>query len=158
MSALPTDQEFALSTYNFRLATLLCLGMPIPLSDWSGSCKCGAQLDNSGYHLLTCKTGGGPVWSNNTTAATWGDCLQDVHAHLKREPRHIHSSSDCRPDLVMFESASGANVKLDIALAHPWSSDTFPKSVEIDGAAAKRQEERKHPRYKRELLVARLFP
>ena len=53
LSALPTDEEFALSTYNFRLATLLRLGMPIPLSDWSGSCNCGTQLDNSGYHLLT---------------------------------------------------------------------------------------------------------
>ena len=55
LSALPTDQEFSLSTYDFRLATLLHLGMSIPLSDWSGSCNCGTQLDNSGYHPLTCK-------------------------------------------------------------------------------------------------------
>ena len=42
--------------------------------------------------------------------------------------------------------------KLDIALAPSWSSDTFPKSAEIDGAAAKRLEERKHSRYKKERL------
>ena len=66
LSALPTNQEFALSPYDFRLATLLHLEMPIPLSDWSGSCNCGTQLDNSGYHLLTCKTGEGPVWSHDT--------------------------------------------------------------------------------------------
>ena len=53
---------------------------------------------------------------------------------------------------MVFDSASGANVKLDIALAHPWSSDTFPKSAEIDGTAAKRQEERKNCRYKKERL------
>ena len=83
---------------------------------------------------------------HNTIAATWGDCLRDVHAHFKQEARHLHSSSDCRPDLVVLDSASGVTIELDIALAHPWSSDTFPKSAEIDGAAAKRQEERKHSR------------
>ncbi|XP_062507564.1 uncharacterized protein LOC134183980 [Corticium candelabrum] len=88
----------------------------------------------------------------HTIAATWRDCLRDVHAHFKREPRHLHPSSDCRLDLVMFDSASGANAELEIALAHPWSSDTFPKSAEIDGAAAKRQEERKNSRYKKERL------
>ena len=53
---------------------------------------------------------------------------------------------------MMFDSASGANVELDIALAHPWSSDTFHKSAEIDGVPAKRREERKHSRYKKERL------
>ena len=52
----------------------------------------------------------------------------------------------------MFDSASVANVELDIALAHPWSSDTFPKSAEIDGAADKQREERKHSSYKKETL------
>ncbi|XP_062507491.1 uncharacterized protein LOC134183920 [Corticium candelabrum] len=52
----------------------------------------------------------------------------------------------------MFDSASGANDELDIALAHPWSSDTFPMSAEIDEAAAKWREERKNSRYKKERL------
>ena len=91
-------------------------------------------------------------WSHDTIATTWEDYLQDVHAHFKQEPRHLHSSSDCRPALVMFDSASGANVKLDNALAHPCSSDTFPTSADIDGAAAKRREEKKHSRYKKERL------
>ena len=54
---------------------------------------------------------------------------------------------------MVFASASGANVELDIELAHPWSSDTFPKSAEIDEATAKRREERKHSRYKKERLL-----
>ena len=35
LSALPTNQEFVLTTYDFCLMTLLRLGMLIPLSDWS---------------------------------------------------------------------------------------------------------------------------
>ena len=71
---------------------------------------------------------------------------------LQARTIHLHSSSDCRPDLVVFDSASRADVKLDIAIAHCWTSDTFPKSAEIDGAATKRREERKHSRYKLERL------
>ena len=58
--------------------------MPIPLSDWCGSCNCGAQLYNSGYHLLTCKTGGGPVWSHDIIAATWGDGFE-TYMHTSSE-------------------------------------------------------------------------
>ena len=31
----------------------------------SGQCDCGEELDSDGYHLITCKTGGGPVISHN---------------------------------------------------------------------------------------------
>ena len=64
--------------------------------------------------------------------------------HTSSENQDIFILADCRPDLVVFESASRDNVELDIALAHPWSSDTFPKSAEIYGAPAKWREERKH--------------
>ena len=41
-------------------------------------------------------------------------------------------------------------MELDVALAHPWSSDIFPTSATTDGAAASRREERKKARYDRE--------
>ena len=51
---------------------------------------------------------------------------------------------------MVFDSTAGANIELHIALAHLWSSDTFPKSAEIDGGTATRQKERKNSRYKQD--------
>ena len=57
-----------------------------------------------------------------------------------------------RPDIVAFDPDKGCNVDLDIALAHPWSSDIFPRSSESDGAAAERRKERKKANYAKENL------
>ena len=51
-----------------------------------------------------------------------------------------------------FDPNKGCNVDLDIGLAHPWSSDIFPRSSESDGAAAERTEERKKAKYAKENL------
>ena len=72
--------------------------------------------------------------------------------HHRREPRHRNSNSNDRPDIVAFDPDKGYNVDLDIALAHPWISDIFPKSSESDGAAAERREERKKAKYAKENL------
>ena len=137
---------------NFRLATFLRLGLSIHLSDWMTTCNCRATLDGSGYHLLTCKSGGGPVWSHEAIASTWSNCLREINVHHRREPRHRYSNSNDRPDIVAFDPDKGYNVDLDIALAHPWSSDIFPRSSESDGAAAERREERKKAKYAKENL------
>ena len=47
------------------------LGFPIPFPEWVNKCDCGRPLDVDGFdadafHLLTCKTGGGPVWSHDS--------------------------------------------------------------------------------------------
>ena len=59
MSAIPSSSHVALSQYNFRLATMMRLECDIPAS--SSCCDCGKKLDIQGYHLITCKAGGGPV-------------------------------------------------------------------------------------------------
>ena len=40
----------------------------MPFSSWSNSCECGKSLesDTDEYHLLTCNTGGGPVYTHNS--------------------------------------------------------------------------------------------
>ena len=126
--------------------------MPISVSEWITDCNCGASLDDSGYHLLTCKTGGGPVWSHESVASVWSDCLKNLNIPHRREPQHRYMTSENRPDIVVFDSQRGANIELDVALAHPWSSDIFPKSSDVDGAAAKRREDRKEDKYKKERL------
>ena len=56
-----------------------------------------------------------------------------------------------------FDLDKGCHIDLDIALAHPWSSDIFPKSSESDGAAAERKdrEKRRKAKYAKETLPGR---
>ena len=121
----PNFRMFALNSHEIRLATFLRFGLSIPLSDWMTTCNCGATLDGSGYHLLTCKSGGGPVWSHEAIASTWPDCLRELNVHHRREPQHRYLNSNDRPDIVASDPDKGCNVDLDIALAHSWSSDIF---------------------------------
>ena len=90
----------ALNSCDFRLASFLRLGLPIAFSSWTTTCNCGALIDDSGYHLLTCKTGGGPVWSHELILSIWSDCFCGLHIHHRREPRSRYTTTDNRPDIV----------------------------------------------------------
>ena len=52
----------------------------------------------------------------------------------------------------IFDSDIGNNVDLDISLAHPWSSDIFPSSAGVSGAAAERRADRKKEKYSKQQL------
>ena len=101
------------------------------------------------------QTSCGPVWSHEAIASTWSDCLRELNVYQRREPRHRYLNSNDRPDIVAFDLDKGCNIDLDIALAHPWSSDIFPRSSESDGAAAERREERKKAKDTKENLPGR---
>ena len=70
--------------------------------------------------------------------------------NTQKEPKDRYAISDSRPDIVVFDTGIGSNVELDIALAHPWSSDIFPTSATMERAAAARREDRKLARYEKE--------
>ena len=65
LDVIPTSAKHALKTNEFSLASYLRLGVVLPFTNWIKNCDCGHDLDEYGYHLLTCKYGGGPVWSHN---------------------------------------------------------------------------------------------
>ena len=96
LHALPTSYGFALNPCEFRLACRVRLGLPITISKWVESCNCNASLDNSGYHLLTCKTGEGPIWSHESIAGVWSECLRSLRIHHCREPRNRYTNSERR--------------------------------------------------------------
>ena len=146
LNAIPTSEAFALSSCEFRLASFLRLGLPTSLSSWITICNCGADVDDSSYHLLTCKTGGGPVWCHESISSIWSDCFCRLRIHHRREPRNRYTTTDNRPDIVFFNFDTGYNIDLDISLAHPWSSDIFPTS------AADRRADRKKAKYNKQQL------
>ncbi|XP_062523315.1 uncharacterized protein LOC134197978 [Corticium candelabrum] len=110
---------------------------------------CGTALDPEGYHLITCKTGGGPVWSHNSIVSAWSECLKRVSLPHTVEPRDCYSSSQSRPDIAVY-NATDFNVELDISLAHPWSTDIISVAATTDGSAASKREGKKREKYSRE--------
>ncbi len=152
INTIPTSQKLALESRDFRLAACMRLGLSMPFKGYIQRCDCGVSLDGSGYHFLTCKWGGGPVWSHESIATVWADCLRDLHIHHRREPRNRYSNSNDRPDISVFDCGSGSNVDLDISLAHPWSSEIVSSAAHTDGAAALKREEKKLTKYYKQLL------
>ena len=67
LTAIPESTNFTFQQYEYCLARLLRLGLQSPAVSWIKKCECGAVLDDKGYHLLTCKKGGGPVWSHDSS-------------------------------------------------------------------------------------------
>ena len=102
---------------------------------------------------MTCKTGGGPVWTHEALANTWSDCLQQLNISHQREPRDHYSNSDDRPDIVAFDSYSGCDIELDISVAHPWNKDILSQAADEDGIPAAKREVFKKKKYSSELDV-----
>ena len=119
LDVIPTSAKHALKTNKFSLVSYLRLGVALSFTNWIKKCDCGHDLDEYGYHLLTCKYGGGPVWSHNSVLNGWSECLSDLHLPHQTEPRHQYINTEDRPDITMFDPNTGQNLDLDVSLAHP---------------------------------------
>ena len=162
-SAIPSFNKFALSSSNFTLAASIRLGLPIPFPEWVNKCDCGRSIDvdgfdADGFHLLTCKTGGGPVWTHDSMVSVWAECLGSLNLHHKCEPRDRYTNSNNRADILILDSETGSNVELDVALAHPWATDILLRAVTTGGSAALRREQIKENKYIEERLPGRYSP
>ena len=102
LNAISTSEAFALSSCGFHKASFLHLGLPISLSNCTTTCNCGADIDDSGYHSLTCKAGGGPVWSHESISSTRSDCFHRLQIHHRREPRNRYITTDNKPNIVFL--------------------------------------------------------
>ena len=125
----------------------------MPLHSVTKTCECGKDIDCHGYHLITCKTRGGPVWTHETVANIWSDCLKHLHITHQREHRNSYSNSDDRPDIIAFDTDSGCDIELDISITHPWAGHTLSQSAIEDGVAAAKREQEKIQNYGNELDI-----
>ena len=131
LSAVPSSKKFALSPNSCISAASMRLWIPVSFPEWVNKCNCGRTLDikgsdADGLHLLTCKNGGGPVWTHDSMMSVWSECLSSVHLPHKCEPGDRYTYSNNRPDILVYDSETGSNVELDVALAHPRASDVLP--------------------------------
>ena len=61
-------------------------------------------------------------------------------------------------DILIFDSETGHNVELDVALAHPWASDILLRAATTGGSAALRREQSKENKYREETLPGGYSP
>ena len=139
------------------------LGIPVSFPEWVDKCDCGRNLDikgsdTDGFHLLTCKNGGGPVWTHDSMMSVWSECLSSVHLLHKCDPRDRSTHSNNRPDILVYDSETESNVELDVALAHPWASDILPRAATTGGSAAMRRKQIKENKYAQERLPGGYSP
>ena len=118
----------------------------------SSSCDFGKELDIQGYRLITCKTGGGPVHTHNSIVSAWSNCLSQLNLLHKLEPQYRYVNSDKRSDVLVYDPDSGADIELDVSLAHPWCLDSVKAASREEGVAAMKREEKKEAKYNSELL------
>ena len=153
IDAIPSCGKLSMKPSEYRLATYIRLGMSMPFRSLIATCECGRSLDSEGFHLLTCKHGGGPVRMHNAVVAGWSDCFRDLDLHHKLEPRDRYVNTEDRPDITVFDTQSGSTVELDISMAHPHSCDyIITRAAKQEGAAAEYREKKK-TKYDKERLA-----
>ena len=134
LDSIPTSTKFALNVADFCVATRLKLGCDMPLAAALDSCECRQSLNSKGYHLLTCKHGGGLIWTHGSIVNVWANCLGHLHTTHKTESKNLYDCNNCQPDIVYFNPQSGTDVELDISLVHLWNGDMLSLASKQDGA------------------------
>ncbi|XP_062520998.1 uncharacterized protein LOC134195922 [Corticium candelabrum] len=154
LQAIPSAPKFVLKFSEFRVAAFLRLGIPLPYSQIVTKCDCSRSFDEHGYHLLTCKFGGGPVWQHNTIVSTRAKCLDGVNIPHQVELRNRYTDSDNRLDITTYDPTGHLTKDLDISLTHPHSCDTVQSAAKISGYAAELREKCKMTKYGQQQSIA----
>ena len=84
--------------------------------------------------------------------------MSSVHLPQKCEPRDCYTHSNNWPDILVYDSETGPNVELDVAIAHPWASDILPRAATSGGSTAMRREQIKKNKYAHERLPGGYSP
>ena len=151
------SEKFALSPSKVTLATLMRLGLPIHYPECINKCDCRRPSeihgeDVNGFHLITCKTGCGQVWTHDSMMSVWSECLSSLHLPHKCELRYRYMNSNNRPDILVADSETDSNIELDVALARLWAADISSHASTTAGSAAVRRKELKLSKYEEKKL------
>ena len=83
LNVIPTSDKHAVKSNQFSLACYLRLGLAFPFINWIRTCDCGHDLDEQGFHLLTCKYANNlPSNSSRNLAAAYTDLSRGFYWRL----------------------------------------------------------------------------
>lgn len=113
-----------------------------------------SRSDDQGYHLITCKLGGGPSWTRESMKSRWSQCLRELQLSHRQEPVHQYSDNEKRETQHhSFDRGSGSKVELDVSLAHP-----LLKASTEAGYTETREKTKKDDKYGNELRLGPITP
>ena len=148
LDAVRSSQHLMFSNAEFQLACLLRLGAAIPAMCQLDHCepKCNHEVDNFGYHVMTCQWRGGPIHRHDAITDVCFQMLKAVDLRARKEVLHQFSDKR-RPDIVLFDWSQSRPLLLDISVIHPWMASVFPATSNSTGHAAADRDKLKNTKY-----------
>ena len=133
--------KFSLTNAQFRTAAFMGIGVSLPQLSNIKKCinQCGKDVDQKGYHLLTCKFGGDPIRRHDHFLDSYYDMLQSADFRCKKDITAQFEGKQCR-DITDYNYRDGKKLLLDITVTHPWSKTNLSGSSERAGFAATAKE------------------
>lgn len=122
------EYAFAFTNLQFRSAWASRLGLPCPISAALAAsrarCICAGHplIDTRGYHLSTCKLGGGTILRHDIVNATAGYAALDAGVIVRKEVLGIVPGTSRRADLIFHHTdpmGGGRPLVCDTAISHP---------------------------------------
>ncbi|XP_062506125.1 uncharacterized protein LOC134182711 [Corticium candelabrum] len=125
------------------------LGASLPVLGNIEKCipLCGKDIDKQGYHLLTCKFGGGPIFRHDRFLDNYYNMLQEVGFHCRKELTAQFQNKQC-PNIAVYDFHEGKKLLLDITITHPWAQSNISGSSTMAGFAAVEKEKQKDKKYR----------
>ena len=146
LDAIPTSRKLCNFSWIIPLGSINEVGSTASIYNWMWLWKDTGHRWMPSHYLQDRR---GPVWSHNSVVSAWSECLKCVSLCHTIELRDCYSGSQSRPDIDVH-NATDFNVKLDISLAHPWSSELILHAATTDGSAASKRKEKKIEKYSKE--------
>ena len=144
-TAVPSSHHAAMLPISFITAVQRRLRLPLNVLAGLHTCKCGAQVDPYGDHLLSCSD------MLHIRTGAWHDSILDVVCKMYRVCNH-NLSVDCRrpravsavysplvcPDVTLLHAApNGAHVVIDVTTTSVTKAGALPAASESAGATAR---------------------
>jgi hypothetical protein len=146
LTALPlTTCGLRLDDESIRVAVGLRLGLSICESH---KCPCGAMVDPTGLHSLSCKQGSGKSLRHNQLNDIVWRALTRAGIPSTKEPNGLTSNDARRPDgLTLIPWSSGRCVAWDVTVTNTLADSYLSSSSQQTGGAAELAATRKEIKY-----------
>ena len=148
LEAIPSTQKLTLSNAQFRTAAFMRLEVSLPQLNNTKKCvsQCDKDVDDNGYHLLTCRFGGGPIRRHDHFMDSFYEMLRSVDLRCRKELTAQFQGKQ-RPDIADYNYRDGKKLLLDITITHVWFATNLSGSSEKAGFAASSKERGEKNKY-----------
>lgn len=134
-----------LDNSSLRIAIALRLGAPICLPH---VCVCGAAVDNTGRHGLSCRKSAGRLSRHSAVNDLIKRALMSAEIPSRLEPKSLTRNDDKRPDgLTLTPWSSGRCLAWDFTCPDTMAPSHLNTAVSRQGAVASEAEDKKRSKY-----------